>query len=200
MRSLTKFLTGLPGIKPIKARRLVLESDLLSKDERADIRSRDRSFLDLVLDVGPDAAAAILAGYKQGHLPMKRGEVPTDAPAAEAYVAMGDGLRQQIAERHRKERAVKDPSIIVEDDLADHWLIDRVFIQNIGPGSGSMVLAGITVCKQVVGYRSNSGKSTGWRVRFDWTSSDGKPRHSEISPPEADNRRNDADRNWGLYE
>jgi hypothetical protein len=41
MRSLTDFLAGLPGIMPIKTRRLILEGGLLSKDERADIHSRD---------------------------------------------------------------------------------------------------------------------------------------------------------------
>lgn len=200
MRSLTNFLAGLPGIMPIKARRLILEGDLLSKAEKADIYSRDQSPLDLVLVVGPDAAAAILVAYKQGRLPMKRGQPVADAPAAEAYVAMGDSLRVEIAERRRREQAVMDPSLITESDLSDHRLIDRVFIQNIGHGSGSMVLAGITVRKHVSGYKSNSGKSTGWHVRFDWTGSDGEPRHSEVRPPEADNRRNDPDRNWGLYE
>lgn len=117
------------------------------------------------------------------------------------HAGVGDSLRAQIAERRRKERAVKDPSLIVESDLADHRLIDRVFMQNIGSGSGSRVLAGISVRKQVTGYKSNSGKSsTGWRVRFDWTGSDGTPRHSDDSPPEAENRRNDPDRYWGLYE
>lgn len=197
MRSLTDFLAGLPGIMPIKTRRLVLEGDLLSAAERSDIRSRDRSFLDLVLEVGPDAAAAILAAYKDGRLPMKKGAKPVDAPAAEAYLARADELRTQIAER---ERAVKDLSLITESDLTNHRLIDSVFIANIGTGSGSMVLAGITVHKQVIGYRSNSGKSTGWAVRFDWIGSDGQKRHSETIPPEADNRRNDPDRNWGLYE
>ncbi|TIL22501.1 MAG: hypothetical protein E5Y87_07230, partial [Mesorhizobium sp.] len=61
------------------------------------------------------------------------------------HAGVGDSLRAQIAERRRKERAVKDPSLIVESDLADHRLIDRVFMQNIGSGSGSRVLAGISV-------------------------------------------------------
>ena len=61
-----------------------------------------------------------------------------------------------------------------------------------------MVLAGITVRKHVVGYKSNSGKSTGWRVRFEWTGSASQRHHSEVVPPEADNRRNDPGRNWGL--
>ena len=200
MRSLTDFLASLPGIMPIKTRRLVLEGDLLSAAERADLRSRDRSFLDLVIEVGPDAAAAILAAYKDGRLPMKKGARPLDAPEAEAYLAQGAELRIQIAERERRERAVKDPSLISESDLTNHRLIDSVFIANIGTGSGSMALAGITVQKQVIGYRSNSGKSTGWRVRFEWTGSDGQKRNSETIPLEADNRRNDPERNWGLYE
>ncbi|SNB72696.1 MULTISPECIES: hypothetical protein [unclassified Agrobacterium] len=200
MRSLTDFLAGLPGIMPIKTRKLVLEGGVLSKAERADIYMRERNWLDLVLEVGPDAAAAILSAYKDGRLPMKRGCTPTDAPGAEAYLAEGDKLREQLAERGRREQAVKNLSLILERDLMDHRLIDSVFIANIGTGSGSMVLAGITVHKQVIGYKSNSGKSTGWRVRFDWTGSDGQPRHSETVPPEADNRRNDPDRNWGLHE
>ena len=159
----------------------------------------DRS-LALVIEVGPDAAAAILAAYKDGRLPMKKGARPRDAPEAEAYLAQGAELRIQIAERERRERAVKDPSLISESDLTNHRLIDSVFIANIGTGSGSMVLAGITVHKQVIGYKSNSGKSTGWRVRFEWTGSDGQKRNSETIPLEADNRRNDPERNWGLYE
>ncbi len=40
--------------------------------------------------------------------------------------------------------------------------------------------------------------STGWRVRFNRTGSDVKPRPSEVSPREAGNRRNIPDRTWGL--
>jgi hypothetical protein len=56
------------------------------------------------------------------------------------------------------------------------------------------------VQKTVVGYKTNSGKNTGWLVRFDWVGSDGQRRFSQSVPPEAENRRNDAERNWGLYE
>jgi hypothetical protein len=38
MRSLTDFLAGLPGIMPIKTRRLILEVDLLSVAECGDIQ------------------------------------------------------------------------------------------------------------------------------------------------------------------
>lgn len=68
MRSLTDFLASLPGILPIKTRRARLEGDLLSAAKR----NGDTSFLDVVLEVGPDAAAAILATCKSGRLPMKK--------------------------------------------------------------------------------------------------------------------------------
>ncbi|RUW54125.1 hypothetical protein EOA32_06745 [Mesorhizobium sp. M1A.F.Ca.ET.072.01.1.1] len=119
MRSLTDFLAGLPGIMPIKTRRLVLEGDVLSEAERADIYMRERHWLDLVLEVGPDAAAAILLAYKNGRLPMKRGCTPTNAPEAEAYL-VGDKLREQLAERRRRAQAVKNPSLILERDLMNH--------------------------------------------------------------------------------
>ena len=45
MRSLSSFLNDLPDVRPRKARTLILESDLLSKDERADIRWRDSSWI-----------------------------------------------------------------------------------------------------------------------------------------------------------
>ncbi|WP_377829289.1 hypothetical protein ACFKHW_04220 [Bradyrhizobium lupini] len=73
----------------------------------SDIRSRDRSFLDL-LEVGPDAATVILAAYESGRLPMKKGAKPADAREAETYLARSDELTKQIAERERRERAVKD--------------------------------------------------------------------------------------------
>ncbi|WP_225184878.1 hypothetical protein [Bradyrhizobium sp. NBAIM01] len=141
MRSLTDLLASLLGIMPIKTRRLVLEGELLSAAERSDIRSRDRSFLDLVLEVGSDVAAAILAAYKDGRLPMKRGAKPVGAPGAEAYLAQADELRTQITERERREREVKDPSLITESDLTNHRHIDSVFIANIGTGSGSIYRA-----------------------------------------------------------
>jgi hypothetical protein len=200
VRSLTDFLDGLPGIMPRKARKLVLEGDLLSKSEQSDIHSRSRSFLDFVVEVGPDAATAILSAYHDGRLPMQRGMKPTNAPRAETYLAKGDELRKEIAERTRREQVINDPSLIVENDLIDDRLIDAVFINNIGKGPGTMTLASIVVLKTIASYKTNSGKNTGWAVHFHWTGSDGQLHTTDRIPPEADNRRNDADRDWGLHE
>lgn len=198
MQTLSVFLRNFPGVKPLKARQLILEGILISCEERADIYVRNASFMDTVLQVGPDAAAAILAAYKSGKLPMQKGQRPVAAPDAEAYLSRSAELRSEINERKRRELAIKDPSLIVECDLRDHQLLNSVFFANIGPGAGAMRLAGITVQKTLVGHDSNSGKSTGWRVRFDWTGSDGEPHYSESVPPEAHNRRNDPERNYGL--
>lgn len=70
MLSLTEFIATLPGVMPRKARTLILDGEVLSKSERSDIRCGD-NFWDVTLELGPDAAAAILAAYQAGRLPMQ---------------------------------------------------------------------------------------------------------------------------------
>ena len=198
MRSLTDFLNDLPGVMTRKARAVVLQGDLLSKKEKADIHPRNQSLFDTVVVLGPDAAAAILAAYRNGRLPMQRGKKPTNAARAEDYLTKREELRKEISERLRRERAIGDPSLIVESDLTDQHLIDAVFIKNFGKGPGMMMLAGLAVSKTIAGYKTNSGRNVGWTVQFHWTGSDGQPRTTGRMPPEAENRRNDAARDWGL--
>ena len=109
-------------------------------------------------------------------------------------------LRKEIAERLRRERAIGDPSLIVEHDLTDHRLIDAVFINNFRQWSGHDDAGWHCSLKTIAGYRTNSGNDTGWAVHFEWTGSDGRSRTTSRTPSEADNRRNDAKREWGLHE
>jgi hypothetical protein len=200
MLSLTDFLSRLPGVMPRKARTAIIQGDILSQAERRDIFMRDASFLDTVQLVGPDAAAAILAAYRAGKLPMNTGEKIGEAPQAVEY-ANDDTLREQSRERRRKVACVKDISLVKEGDFSDNRLLDRIFWENLGKGEGTLKLAGIDVFKSLHGYSSNSGKSTGYKVTFHWTGSDGEHRSSGTgTPSEAFNRRNDADRDWGLPE
>lgn len=200
MQTLTEFLASLPGVMPLKARREILDGDLLPDDLKSDIVARSDSLFDTVLAVGPDAAAAILAAYKQGRLPMRKGGKPRATPRAGAYVADADALRAELAERKRKRDAIKDPSLVRESDFMDVSFLDRVFFTQIGPGSGTMILASIAVTKTATEYKTNSGKNSAWGIRFHWTGSDGESRSCERTPPEATNRRNDASRNYGLPE
>jgi hypothetical protein len=201
MQSLTDFISWLPGVKPRKVRALILDGDLLSKEEKRDILLRGASIFDTVYVVGPDAASAILAAYNAGKLSMGRGEVVGRAEVAEQYLEKADILRAQIAERRRKEACVKDISLVKERDFSDNRLLDRVFWANTSKGQGTLKLAGIDVTKTVHGYPTNSGKNTGYEVTFYWTGSDGERRSSGTGkPPEAFNRRNDEERNWGLHD
>lgn len=198
MRSLTDFLKNLPGVMPRKAHTVVLEEDLLSAAERADIHTRDNFYA--TREVGPDAAAAILAAYRAGRLPMKARTVPGEAPEAEAYLTKREALLAEIAERKRRNAALGDPCLVREADLSDDRFIDAVFHRHAGAGMTSMNLAGVLVTKTLTRYPSNTGKNHGWAVTFSWTGSDGQLRSSGSTPPEASNRRNDAKRNNGLYE
>lgn len=198
MMSLTNFLSLLPGIKPRLARNDVLTGSVLAPGEHADIHTRE-AFLDTTLDVGPDAAAAIVAAYRDGRLSMKRGAVPRDVPKADAYASDAE-VRRRRDERRRRSTALRDLSVVRESDLNDHAFLDRLFHAHAGRGEGTLTIAGIAVTKSLARYASNSGRSSGWGVSFNWTGSDGEPRSLSTFPSEAFNRRNDGDRNWGLPE
>lgn len=201
MLSVTDFLKSLPGVAPRKAYTLVMEDDLLSRELRRDLHARSDSIFDLVTVVGPDAAAAILQAYKDGRLPMQKGKSPQEAPEAEAYARDEEPLREEIRERKRRKDCVEDVALVRESDFHDHHLMNRVFFKNAGPGPGSLTLAGILVSKDIRGFSSNSGKTTGYESTFTWTGSDGVARSSGSGlPSEAFNRRNDEMRNWGLHE
>ncbi|WP_244488197.1 hypothetical protein [Aureimonas sp. Leaf454] len=194
--SLTEFLELLPGLKPRLARKEVLAGEALDPVARTDIHHRE-DFLDTTLDVGPDAAAAMLAAYREGRLPMQRGASPGATSLADGYASNRDTARQRD-ERRRRAAALLDASVVVEGDLSDHAFLDRLFHAHLGKGAGSLNLAGITVTKSLSRHSSNSGRSSGWGVGFRWIGSDGKPRTSSTVPPEAFNRRNDPERDWGL--
>ena len=123
-----------------------------------------------------------------------------DAADAEAYLARREALLAEIAERRRRSDALKDPGVVRETDFQDDRLLDAVFHRHAGEGATSMTLAGILVTKTLSRHPSNSGKSQGWSVAFSWTGSDGRRRSSGREAPEASNRRNDPERNWGLHE
>ena len=63
---------------------------------------------------------------------------------------------------------------------------------------GALEVDGTKVTKSLARHPSNSGKSYDWEVSFSWIDVDGKPRSLTKESRFKDNRRNDADRNWGL--
>lgn len=198
MLTLSAFLKTLPGIKPNSAKREILTGRFLSETEMADIHTEEnRYYYTTTYYVGPEAAAAILKLYRDSRLPMNRGDVPKDAPDAEAYIA-SKAIREEALEVKRRKGAISDPLLVSESDLEDFDFINDAFINAIGLKSGTMTLAGIEVRKTLTTYKTNSGKNNEWHVRFDWTGSDGQHHYCENSPAAKSNRRNDPDRDWGL--
>ena len=63
-----------------------------------------------------------------------------------------------------------------------------------------MMIGGIKVNKFLLRHESNSGRSHDWEVIFTWESKDGPPKSLKKESRFGNNRRNDAERNWGLPE
>lgn len=200
MLSLTDFISRLPNVLPRKARTVILGGDLLNEEQLRDIFYRSAHMLDMVQVVGPVAAKAILMVYEEGKLPMKKGAKVSDAPLARAY-ADDPALLAQMEERRRRKDCVKDTSLVRESDFHDNRLLDSIFWQAMGAGEGTLNLAGIDVTKNIRGFRTNSGKNTDYEVSFSWVGSDGVRKQTGTGlPPAAFNRRNDEERDYGLYE
>ena len=199
MMDLKNFLACLPGIKPLVTRRMILDGQILSPAQKADLHGRDAYFLDTVLMVGPVAAEAILKAYKAGRLPMIRArQRPSEAPRADAYVAEADRWIAELAEWDRRKRAIEDISLLRPTDLFDYRLLDEIFVRQIGLGRGTLILAGIEVTKSLLEFASNSGKSADWQVSFSWREAEGNSQTITKESRYSSNRRNDAERDWGL--
>ncbi|MGO7532768.1 hypothetical protein [Rhizobium leguminosarum] len=67
---------------------------------------------------------------------MARGGAVRDAPDAEAYVRDAELLREEIRERQRRKDCVKDVSLVRESYFDDHHLLNSVFFEDAGAGSG----------------------------------------------------------------
>jgi len=216
--SLTSFLGMLPGVKPRSARELLtacmhdaiwekrgsftLGPVTIPVGEANEFFIRDDRD---VQHVSPRGAALLIKLYEAGELPMKTKRVQPTPDEALAYmqsekdlVAKGVARREQeAAARQAYQAKIADPASITEAEFTYH-LLDDIFWQHQGKGGGTLMVGGIEVHKSVSTLSSNSGKSSDSAVRFSWTS----PANGlqQLSKPSAyeENRRNDADRNWGL--
>ncbi len=98
---------------------------------------------------------------------------------------------------HKKEEdegvgdlASLDPSSFSYD------LLEAAFWEHHGPGDGTLLIGGIEVTKTVTPYRSNSGKSTSYKVTFTFEIG-GEARSMMKASRFEGNRRNDPNRSWG---
>jgi hypothetical protein len=153
--------------------------------------------------ISPDGAALLLRLHMAGVLLYKTAKPGPVAPEAQAYIDSKPALLAKVlgakAEQGAYARKVGEPGSIREDEFT-YRLLDDVFWKHQGKGGGALEIGGVLVHKSVHTLSSNSGKTHDASVRFTWRAADGTEKI--LSKPSAyeGNRRNDAERNWGLPE
>jgi len=164
---------------------------------------------DLAPLVTPYGAGLVVELYRKGLLPMKQaapGEVPTEVLVYASSGEKVDDVRKRLCE----EQAAKDiayreilsrPADIAPSSFT-YSLLNDVFIYHHGlrGGATTMEIGGTAVTKTVFSYSSNSGKNRDSEVTFTWIGEDEVPQEMTKASSYVGNRRNDADRNWGLPE
>lgn len=226
---LSDFLKKLPHTKPLLAKNLLQGWQFVmfdrkyveNKPSRAKVKVDDEITLkipdmeEILCElerytphiVTPYGAGILIQLYTKGHLPMKKaspGEVPAElieyAKSGERAVTLRERLRKEQESAAQARRAKLLDLAGTKPSEFGYSLLNDIFFLNMGPGSGTLEIGGVKVTKTLHVHRSNSGKSSDCEVTFTWSDPDGAPR--EITKPSAyaGNRRNDADRNWGLPE
>lgn len=156
----------------------------------------------------PQGAQLLLSLYADKALPMT-GPPGEPAETLVAYAADGRSFREvNEAERARaritreaRAALLSDPSGVSLDSLTPELVNDFFFFHGKNKmGHATMMIGGVEVSRTVLLYKSNSGATRGYSVELRWKGPDGaEVVHKQSTPYEA-NRRNDAERNWGLPE
>lgn len=224
--TLVEALKCLPGVMPNKSKKLIddaLEisyvpgsmeiSDFgyrvgetkLSQEEYKAIHIEVQSFYGTTIRISPQGAKVLMKLYRNGDLVMHKGKSITESTELQAYIDKESAFKEEVDRIRRKDERkkylIENPDKIKEADFS-YSLLDSVFYHKFGAirGYKTMILDGIEVKKSVFVYQSNSGKTHDSEVTFSWTDSKGET-HSLCKPSlYSENRRNDANRNWGLPE
>ncbi|MNR71794.1 hypothetical protein D3C71_24720 [compost metagenome] len=215
----TEVCKGLPGVKP-RLTRAWLKDVYLDALQKGDAHAHLEGLAVPVAElaelfcetergdypvelVSPAGARLLVRLYAAGVLETAKGSLGEPSAELQAYSTSEPVLlekaraRAQLqAEHHAR---LDDPANIQESEFS-HGLLDELFWRHNGKGDGALRVGGILVQKSLSRFVSNSGKSSEFRVVFSWTSPSGE--RKELAKPSQfeGNRRNDAERNWGLPE
>lgn len=212
----TKFAKHLGGLKPrvtlnwlkdrfyeacsTDAPEVDLNGTLVLKSEMSQLFCQDDWGAERI---SPDGAALLVRLHTAGVLLYKTSKPGPVAPAAQSYIDSKPVLLAKVlqarAEREAYARKVAEPSAIREEEFT-YRLLDDVFWKHQGKGTGTLEIGGVLVRKSVNTLSSNSGKTHDSAVRFTWRAADGVEKVLSKPSIYTDNRRNDAERNWGLLE
>ena len=152
--------------------------------------------------VSPTGAQLLLLLDKEGFFQRKSLEKPIELiKYANSEAAIIKAQNDYEAEERRKRELALTPELVKETDFS-YGLLNNIFINRFGLGRErrTMLIGGIEVTKDVAVYKSNSGKSSDSSVVFQWCSADGQNHVIAKESVYSGNRRNDAERNWGLPE
>lgn len=218
-QSFTWVCKGLPGVKPrvtqAKLRDLLYHFAETGKktasvgeapvtvEELAGMFCEYSGYYGTTERVSPAGAACLVRLYEEQALEMTgkgRGEVSEELLA---YCDSEPALRAKVQARKEAKAAYEaklaDPTSFTENEFT-FTLLNDLFWRHVGKEGRSLTVGDVEVHKNVVPFRSNSGKTTDFRVSFHWTGADGM-RHEQVKSSEYEsNRRNDEERNWGLPE
>ena len=155
--------------------------------------------------ITPEGAALFIKMYRAGCFELKGKLGSTEE--LEKYAASGEELFAQHAAKaalEAKQKAEEDhwkehPEKLPEGLFTAARLNAIMWHHGVEGMHVTMEIGGITVTKRVTTHKSNSGKTSANTVVFTWTSCDGNPREITLTKSAYEhNRRNDADRDWGL--
>lgn len=223
LRSLSDCLAMLPEVKPRKARALLklmydslfekkyfegVEAPVLNM-KKSKIQVSYQLILHLFVKdvwekdhVTPVGAKLLCDLYAGGEFELKK-KVSAEPTELLAYA---NGVEAVLKRKETREKAAKafqdkvaNPHAVKESEFTYH-LLNQIFFKHDAPSNGSMVVGGIKVEKSVNRFSSNSGKTQDWEVSFSWKGSDGQYVRVTKESIYRNNRRNDAERNWGLPE
>jgi hypothetical protein len=163
---------------------------------------------DETLFITPRGAEILIELYQNKifELTKQRDGVSTPKELLDYSQSSGDLIRKVENEKKLAAQALaqekywdENPEELPET-LFSATRLNRIMIKHMGLGMhASMMIGGIKVTKHVNSYKSNSGKSHDNDINLEWTGSDGQ-RHEQPLRASMNkyNRRNDANRNWGL--
>jgi hypothetical protein retlG_30324 len=218
--SLTYLLKLLKNIRPNKSKNIIkqlyqeytecvdsnlkfkkiLGHQIITKDEINELWIPVESNFEYdTIKVSPKGASILRGLYLSGELVLKENSDIEYSGELDEYINMDEEILEEYKRIERTNYLINHVDEIKIDDFS-YNLLNDVFIDQCGyfVGTQSLVLDGIEVFKNICRYKSNSGKSNDYDVRFYWIDKEGHQQQISKESRYSRNRRNDEKRNWGF--
>lgn len=161
------------------------------------------------LKVSPRGVKFLVSLYEAKILPMSVKKTKPVDPKLLEYAESEEELKSRFekmvelsnTKESKRRHLIKNLGLIKEEDYT-YDLLNDVFLHYIGLTAQphTLRIGPYDVTKSLTKYKSNSGKSHDWEVCFSYENENREEKTITKNSAYAGNRRNDADRNWGLHE